>query len=141
VVHAWARMVLTRTPSMHACRYASMPHSLLCVWYAYIVLWQSDFYYVDGPVPNILRTNRVSYTELGISFGFFVVDMFVCLKYHVRTQGRRAAPSLEISSHSLPVRCHTLLLESHLLAHASYCHTDGRHRNGGAPPGDLARSH
>ena len=34
-------------------------------------------------MPNIKRTHAITYTMLGISWGYFVIDFLVCLKYHV----------------------------------------------------------
>lgn len=42
-----------------------------------------DLHTQDGPIPNILRTHRTTYTLLGMSWGYFVVDFLICLKYHV----------------------------------------------------------
>ncbi|KAG1677488.1 hypothetical protein FOA52_001944 [Chlamydomonas sp. UWO 241] len=67
-------------------RYASMPFGFLCVWYAYIMLMSSDFLFEDGPVPHMHRSNAVTWTQLGIAFGFFVVDFFVCFKYNMGGQ-------------------------------------------------------
>lgn len=64
-------------------RYASMPHSFLCVWFAYVMLWKSDFFFKESEVPSMLRSNEITHTMLGISWGYFVVDFLVCLKYHM----------------------------------------------------------
>jgi hypothetical protein len=62
-------------------RYASMPFAVLCMWYAYVVLWDSDFFFRDEKHPNILRTHATTYTQLGMAMGYFIVDFIICIKY------------------------------------------------------------
>lgn len=63
-------------------RYGSMPHAFLCIVYACVML-SGDFFYKEAPVPSVFRTCDTSYTALGISLGFFIVDFVISWKYHM----------------------------------------------------------
>ncbi|GFH33188.1 TLC domain-containing protein, partial [Haematococcus lacustris] len=55
----------------------------LCVYFAYELLYKSNFFWQDGPVPMILRTSPSTYLALGVSFGYFVIDFWTCVKYNL----------------------------------------------------------
>jgi hypothetical protein len=40
------------------------------------------------PVPVFLRADKYTYATLGLSVGYFAVDMVTCLKYHVSKADR-----------------------------------------------------
>mmetsp|Transcript_18972 Transcript_18972/g.32443 ORF Transcript_18972/g.32443 Transcript_18972/m.32443 type:complete len:286 (+) Transcript_18972:32-889(+) len=64
-------------------RYSSNVHSALCLLFAYDLLWRGDFFWKEGDVPMILRTNATTFAALGISFGYFLIDFVSTFKYNM----------------------------------------------------------
>lgn len=64
-------------------RYSSNIHAVLCVYFAYYLVWNNDFFWREGPIPMILRTNAQTYIALGMSFGYFAVDFISTVKYNM----------------------------------------------------------
>ncbi|KAG1665439.1 hypothetical protein FOA52_005781 [Chlamydomonas sp. UWO 241] len=62
-------------------RYASTMHAPLCVYYAYVMILSSDFFFYEGSPPNVFRTNAVTHTALGVSTGFFLVETAITARY------------------------------------------------------------
>ncbi|MEW5318260.1 MAG: hypothetical protein WDW38_009494 [Sanguina aurantia] len=66
-------------------RYASMLHSALLVYFGCHEVIATRAYYQEAehPMLMVFRTSRVTNMALGMSLGFFVVDMAATLKYNM----------------------------------------------------------